>query len=114
MRAANPGLAKTCFNENAVLQTIIKDSLNATRVVVEPLDAFTNSLGSLETNDADERLAKPVIQVDGNLASVWVPYQFFYKGKFSHCGVNSFQLVHTKQGWLIQYIIDTRRKKGCL
>ena len=33
--------------------------------------------------------------------------------KFSHCGVNSFQLVKGDRGWQIVYLIDTRRKDDC-
>jgi len=53
------------------------------------------------------------ILIDGNLASVWTPYEFYFKGQFSHCGVNSFQLVKSNNEWKIQYIIDTRRKDNC-
>lgn len=44
---------------------------------------------------------------------VWAPYQFYYKGKFSHCGADSFQLVRINGKWKIQYLVDTRRSQGC-
>jgi hypothetical protein len=47
------------------------------------------------------------------MAAVWTPYNFYYNGQFSHCGVNSFQVIRFKDGWKIQYIIDTRRRTGC-
>jgi len=62
---------------------------------------------------ADERIVFETIRIDGPLASVWTPYNFYYEGKFSHCGVNSFQLVKINGEWKIQYLIDTRRKQGC-
>ncbi len=54
-----------------------------------------------------------VIRIDADLAVVWTPYKFFVGKKFSHCGVNSFQLIKLNGNWKIQYLIDTRRKEGC-
>ena len=60
-----------------------------------------------------EKLLSWNIHVDGNLASVWTPYEFYLNGKFSHCGVNSFQLFNNNGKWEIIYIVDTRRKNNC-
>lgn len=65
------------------------------------------------TDDYDEKILSYKILVDGNLASVWTPYEFYNKGKFSHCGVNSFQLFNNNGNWEIIYLIDTRRRNGC-
>lgn len=61
----------------------------------------------------EERLLDYKIQIDGNLAHVWTPYEFWLNGSFSHCGVNSFQLFNNNGTWKIIYLIDTRRKKDC-
>lgn len=61
----------------------------------------------------DERLLDYVIKVDGNMASAWTPYEFWYNGNFSHCGVNSFQLFHDNGQWKIVYLIDSRRRSDC-
>jgi hypothetical protein len=61
----------------------------------------------------DERLRNPVVKLDGGLASVWAEYAFYVGERFSHCGVDSFQLVRTPEGWRIIHIADTRRKEGC-
>jgi hypothetical protein len=44
---------------------------------------------------------------------VWTPYAFYYDGNFSHCGVDSFQLARTAEGWKVVQIADTRRTQGC-
>ena len=62
----------------------------------------------------DERLLDFNIQVDGNMANAWTSYEFWFNGNFSHCGVNSFQLFNDNGTWKIVYLIDTRRKEGCL
>ena len=65
------------------------------------------------TDDYDERLLSYTIHIDGNLASVWTPYEFYNKGTFSHCGVNSFQLFNNNGQWQIVYLIDTRKRNDC-
>jgi hypothetical protein len=40
-------------------------------------------------------------------------YVFYVGDRFSHCGVDSFQLVRISAGWRIIQIADTRRKEGC-
>jgi hypothetical protein len=61
----------------------------------------------------DERISFDLVKIDGELASVWTPYKFYAGEKFSHCGVDSYQLVKLNGEWKIQYLIDTRRKQGC-
>jgi hypothetical protein len=57
----------------------------------------------------EERILSYKIQIDGTLAHVWAPYQFYNNGKLSHSGVNSFTLFKEQGIWKIVYIIDTRR-----
>ena len=61
----------------------------------------------------DERITFDLIRVDDGLAIAWTPYKFYVGEKFSHCGINSFQLVRLDGEWKIQYIIDTRKREGC-
>ena len=114
MKNANADLVKTAFSDNAVLQTITSNKEGKTTVVSDKVDAFASLVGTLKKDSADERIVFESIKIDGPLAMVWTPYNFFYNGKFSHCGVNSFQLVRFDGAWKIQYLIDTRRKQGCV
>lgn len=57
-----------------------------------------------------EKLLSYDIKVDGNLASVWTPYEFYYNGNFSHCGANSFQLFKNNNQWQIVFLMDMRRR----
>lgn len=61
----------------------------------------------------DERLMSYSVQIDGNLAHVWTPYEFWYNGEFSHCGANAFTLAKTDDGWKIVHLIDSRRIDSC-
>ena len=108
MKTADSELLKSVFSETAILQTITKDGVKN-----EDVKDFISSISKASKNDLDERITIEAIHTDGNLASVFTPYQFYYKSEFSHCGANSFQLVKQNNEWKIQYIIDTRRKENC-
>ena len=114
MKSADSVDLKNAFSEWAVLQTISLSKEGETIVRTDVINEFVSFVGKTNKGDADERIRFGAIHIDGALASVWAPYQFYYKGNFSHCGVNSFQLVRIKGQWKIQYIIDTRRKTDCL
>ncbi len=108
MKNADPELLKSAFSETAILQTITKDGVKN-----EEIKDFIASVSKYSKDDLDERIVIEAIHTDGNLASVFTPYSFYFKGKFSHCGANSFQLVKQNGEWKIQYLIDTRRKDNC-
>lgn len=48
-----------------------------------------------------ERMWNPEVRVHGLIATVWTPYDFWIDGKFSHCGIDAFDLIKTKDGWQI-------------
>jgi Putative lumazine-binding len=113
MKNSDAALLKTAFADSAILQTITRNKEGEIKIENETVETFATSISQLQKGDADERIVYDVIKIDGPLAIVWAPYKFYYKGAFSHCGVNSFQLVKLNGEWKIQYLIDTRRKKGC-
>jgi hypothetical protein len=113
MKNADAALLKSAFAESAVLQTISRSKEGKIIVATENIDEFASFVGKLKKDSADERIQFETIKIDGPLAAVWTPYNFYLNGKFSHCGVNSFQLVRFDGVWKIQYIIDTRRRQGC-
>ena len=107
MKSADSLGVKNAFSNSAIMQTFGKNQ----EIRTDKVEDFAKQVGASQAGDLDERFTISKILVDGNMASVWVPYQFYYKGNFSHCGVNSFQLAKINNEWKIQYIIDTRRKK---
>ena len=48
-----------------------------------------------------ERMWNPEVRVHGAIATVWTPYDFWIDGKYSHCGIDAFDLVKTDEGWKI-------------
>ena len=113
MKNADTVLLKSTLAKTAILHTVA-GATDQTIVKDEKISEFVAFVGKQNAGDADEQIEFETLKTDGILATVWTPYKFYYKGNFSHCGVNSFQLVKLDSGWKIQYIIDTRRKTGCL
>ena len=109
MKSADSLGVKNAFSGSAIMQTFGKNQ----EIRTDKVEDFAKQVGASQAGDLDERFTISKILVDGNMASVWVPYQFYYKDNFSHCGVNSFQLAKINNDWKIQYIIDTRRKDNC-
>ena len=113
MKNVDTASIRATFTEGVIFQTIARTKEGTTLVKTEDVDGFLKVIVKEEKAALEERITFGSVLVDGNLASVWTPYNFFYKGQFAHCGVNSFQMVKIDGHWRIQYLIDTRRKKGC-
>ncbi len=113
MKNADAAPIRRSFADSAILQTITANAAGKTVARLETIEDFATHVGKMAMGDADERITFGTLRVDGPLAIVWAPYSFFYKGKFNHCGVDSFQLLLVDGVWKIVYVIDTRRKNGC-
>jgi hypothetical protein len=113
MKNADAAGLKAVFADSMVLQTIGRTKEGVTFVRNENKNDFIGFVNQQQPGAADERISFEAIKIDGPLAIAWTPYQFYFNGKFSHCGVNSFQLVRFAGEWKIQYLIDTRRRTGC-
>ncbi|MEO5945623.1 MAG: nuclear transport factor 2 family protein [Chitinophagaceae bacterium] len=114
MKNADGEMLKSSFSDSIVFQTISRNKGGATVVRNESASGFINQISKATSGSLDERITFETIKIDGPLASAWTPYSFYYNNNFSHCGVNSFQLVRFDGVWKIQYIIDTRRKDNCV
>jgi hypothetical protein len=106
MKTSDGTMISRSFADSAILQTITPKG----GILTEKVAAFADVVGKMAPGDADERIQFDVVRIDGPLAIVWAPYEFYYKGKYSHKGVDSFQLVRVNGAWKIQYLIDTRTK----
>jgi hypothetical protein len=113
MRNADAQGLRNTFSDNIVFHSIATSKEGIVSVKSEDPKAFIDFISKEKKGNADEQISFETIKIDGPLALVWAPYKFYYAGKFSHCGVDSFQLVRINGEWKIQYIIDTRRKQGC-
>jgi len=113
MKQKNAEQVAAAFSAEGLMQTV-QQKPEGTAVGSNSVADFVKRIaGTPAGTTLDERILSYHIKVDGSMASAWTPYQFYVNDTFSHCGVNSFQLVKMSEGWKIVYIIDTRRKEPC-
>ncbi|WP_397362600.1 nuclear transport factor 2 family protein [Olleya sp. R77988] len=104
-------LMQSVVYKDVVLQSISKTKDNESKLVTSDFSEFIKQIVSIpEDNTFLENLISFSVQIDGNMANVWTPYEFWFNDKKSHCGVNSFQLMKENNTWKIIYLVDTRRK----
>ncbi|WP_299557158.1 nuclear transport factor 2 family protein [Seonamhaeicola sp.] len=107
-------LMRSVMSDKVIMQTAFRNK-EGKDILVD--DSPGNVLKAIATRTVDqkweERLLSYNIQIDGNMANVWTPYEFWYNDEFHHCGVNSFQLFKNGDAWEIIYMIDTRRRASC-
>jgi hypothetical protein len=111
MKTRDTTVLRSVFHPTARLQTTLTGKDGQPVLQTEAIDGFVQSIGKAPQNlNLDERLLSYEIRVDDNLATAWTPYEFYVNDRFSHAGVNAFQLVKTTDGWRIIQICNTRRK----
>lgn len=113
MRNSDTTMIRKAFAAKNIMETIAFNKDGKATVRTDNINNFIKSIGAPHPEKYDERIVFNKILIDANLASVWTDYKFYVGDKFSHCGVNSFQLFKGEEGWKIIYIIDTRRKENC-
>jgi hypothetical protein len=113
MKSKNAEQVAAAFYTEGLMQTVQAKPEGSTVGSNSVADFVKRIATSPAETTLDERILDYQVKVDGTLASAWTPYRFYVNGNFSHCGVNSFQLVKMAEGWKIVYIIDTRRKEPC-
>ena len=69
------------------------------------------------THDGREYMERwtdePTVLIRGPIAVVWGEYEFWIDGSFSHCGVDSVDLVRIGEDWKIANFMWTVEKEGC-
>ena len=106
---------KSFMADDVVLQTTGRNKEGKTLFQSSPVEKLYQSIVSIPKDvKFEEKLTSWSIQVDRTMANAWVGYEFWLNGEFSHCGINSFQMVNFDGEWKIIYLIDTRGKAGCL
>ncbi len=101
---------KSVCVKNFQLQTIEEKGI-VSNLMQTPIKKFLQNLATTPSVIVfEERFSDYKIAVDGTMAHVWMPYEFYFNEKFSHKGVNSITLFKDDGTWKIVHIIDTRRK----
>jgi hypothetical protein len=110
MKSVDSVALKSCFTEKAVLQiSQIRPEGNIVREV--PIANFVKNVMTRKAGDMDERvLSWGPILVDHEIATAWVPYEFYLNGKFTHKGVDAFILVKVGEEYKIQTLLYNMQK----
>ena len=101
---------RTFCHKEISLQTVA-NTKNGTQLKSDKLEDFLKSIASIpNTMKIFEKLLDYKVTIDGDLAHVWTPYEFYVNDTLSHVGVNAFTLLNENGKWRIIHLIDTRRK----
>lgn len=112
MRAGDSSMVHSVFSDDVRMysNSIDKDGVMVTKE--GSLSSFLNAVGTPHDEVWDEKIWNTEVKVEMGVAQVWTDYAFYVGKKFSHCGIDAFQLV--KEGtWKIIHLIDTRKKMNC-
>jgi ketosteroid isomerase-like protein len=96
------GLADLMLDETLTLPVVVRDGVPRYRTVTR--DA---TRAWVMNEDVVERGFGAEVRVSGPLASVWLPYDFYRDGQWSHCGVDVFTLIRVEAGWRIASLAYT-------
>lgn len=109
-RGDTAGMRSYMHGEARIIQTANREGVPWHRV--NTLNAFLGSIGGAiaQGRKLEERISDPEVKIDDNLAQVWTRYDFYVDGVKSHCGVDSYQIIRTNEGWKILQIVDTQRR----
>jgi hypothetical protein len=62
---------------------------------------FAQLEGEWSKRKLRERIWSPDVRINGLIATLIAPYDFWIDGKFSHCGIDTFDFIKTEEGWKI-------------
>lgn len=113
MHKGDTVLLKSAFADEVTLATVAKNREGKVIVRREALKSFVTAISKPQPAPLTEEIWNLSIQFDGDFAQAWCDYALYVGKQFIHCGVDSFQLYKTPDGWKIFHLADTRRKEGC-
>ena len=59
-----------------------------------------------------ERYWDADVMIEGHIAMVWMPYDFYVNDRFNHCGINVINFLRADETWKIANITYTMVKDG--
>lgn len=107
MQAKDTAALRTLMHPRAQIVAIA-----STGTTVQSADEWIGGL-MRNTDELVERMWDPEVRIDGDLATLWAPYDFHRGERFSHCGTDAFQFVREGGAWKMISITYTRRTAGC-
>ncbi len=134
MKKGDSSIVRFAFHPKAITQAIgFSEKTNSNYFKHDNrLEAFMKAIGTPHSEVWNEIPGQYEIRIDKQMAQVWMPYEFYFGEKFSHCGINNFTLykedLPSKSSlnnntpkkelnsvtWKIIYLVDTMRKDNCV
>lgn len=113
MRTNDSTMLKQSFVEKPNTFTAYVNQEGKSTLATGDFQRFINAVGQPKEQVWNEPIWNEKVNIDGNLASVWVDYAFYVDDQFSHCGVDAFHLIKQEGQWKIFHLVDTRRRSDC-
>lgn len=113
MRQRNAEGLRSIFHEQARMTLLRPAPGGGMRAMVLTGEQFITAATNPNGPILDEPIRNPVLQIHGDLATVWAEYQVRIDGKVSHCGYDAFQFVRVAGAWKVIAVADTFRREGC-
>ncbi len=112
MAAHKPAEIINLHTPESQLTALVKTKDGKSRVENLTREAFSKFFEK-KTAEIAEKMYEPKVTVSGDLATVDGRYIFTVNGKLAHCGMNSFHLIRTNEGWKLGNSISTIEPQGC-
>lgn len=84
-----------------------RDGKGISKTRVFTAEGFAKQISEAKSADFIEKMPNKDVKIAGDLAMVSGRYTFYVGDKFSHCGLNTFNLVRTETGWKIANAAST-------
>lgn len=114
MRISDSSMVYEAFHKEISMYTSYISEDGMPKIEEGSLEEFLVAVGTPHSAIWDEKIWNVKVLIDESLAQVWCDYGFYVDNRFSHCGVDAFQLVkNDRNEWQIISLIDTRKKANC-
>lgn len=113
MASKDGNAIRSVFTEDALLMAPAPaGSTEAFRTV--DVEQFVQAITSVPDRVL-ERMWDPEVRQNGEIATVWAPYDLYVGERFIHCGIDAFSLVREAEGWRIAFVSYTAfpDREGC-
>ncbi len=76
-------------------------------------EAYVKNFPMGKEYDFKEEMWDPQVLINGDMAVLWAPYNFYLNGKFEHCGIDNFSLIKENGKWVIATTVFSISKTPC-
>ena len=109
MENGNVEALKGTCTATVLFQTHAQDQHGRHQIFDERIEDMVNFVASSTSGGGFKMNVEfEMAQSESSVSVFRSPYYFYINGELSHCGVNSFEMVKTEEGWKIKKVIDTR------